>query len=318
MLYAIDASIYIFQAYFAFTQHNGEGFVSSSDRPVNAVYGFTNWLTNFLINENPNHIVACFDESLETGFRHEIDPLYKSNRELPDEDLAYELLACKKISELLGLLSVGSEKYEADDLIASAIYEACEADHDSCVISRDKDLLQLTGLPTLQEYFKANRTCEVCVWHYPKEQRMFASDVYQKFGIRPELFADYLAIVGDTADAIEGVPGIGPKTVANLFEHYCGWDELSRNVENVHSSKIRGAKRVESLLIEYKDRVDHNLHLTRLIYDVFKQNEYASFSERGFDRERPDIDLLHTLFDEFNFPKHLYKRVEMIVDVFNG
>jgi len=317
MLYAIDASIYIFQAYFAFAQHDGEGFVSRSDRPVNAVYGFTNWLTNFLRNEKPNHVVVCFDESLETGFRHEIDPLYKSNRELPDEDLAYELLACKKISELLGLVCVGSSYYEADDLIASAVYEACETGHDSCVISRDKDLMQLTGLSVLQEGFKADKTCDVCTWHYPKEQKMFASDVYQKFGIRPEFFADYLAIVGDTADTIEGIPGVGPKTVASLFEHYHGWEELSRNVGMVHSLKIRGAKRVESLLIEYKDRVDHNLHLTRLVYDVFKQDEYASFSERGFERERPDIDLIYSLFDEFNFPKHLYKRVEMIVDIFD-
>lgn len=311
-LYAIDASIYIFQVYFSQSQSMSEAFVSKSGRPVGTVYGFTLWLVNFLLKESPEYIAVCFDESLETGFRHQICPMYKSNRALPDDELAYELLACKKISQLLGLPCFASDIYEADDFIASSIAVANANGINSVIVSRDKDLFQLLELSQASNKASKN-TSEICAWHYPKGEKIFASDVYQKFGVHPQYFADFLAIVGDSSDAIEGIPGVGAKTVAKLFNAYPGWQALQENINDVHKLSIRGAARVQNLLIEHSDTVVHNLQLTTLANDIFaKDDEYNSIDILSLVKHEKES--LFNLLDEFNLPKHIFKKIDRFCD----
>ena len=119
-VYLIDASIYIFRAYFAIPDewHSPDG------HSVNALYGYTQFLLKFLQQTKPDRIAAAYDESLGSCFRNDIYPDYKSSRALPDEELAFQLSACRGLTELLGIMSPASERYEADDIIATLATQA--------------------------------------------------------------------------------------------------------------------------------------------------------------------------------------------------
>ena len=113
-VWLIDASIYIFRAYFSLPDrwHTAEGM------PLNAVYGYVGFLLDFLAEtEVPPHCAAAFDESLGTCFRNDIYAQYKASRELPDEALALQLEACRKVTECLGIPSYSGQRYEADDYL---------------------------------------------------------------------------------------------------------------------------------------------------------------------------------------------------------
>lgn len=329
-LFSIDSSIYIFQSYFGLP----DDFFSRSGRPVNAVYGYTLWLLKFLLDVKPSYVSACFDESLMTGFRHEIDPNYKSNRALPDEELSYQLLACKKITSLLGIPCHASERYEADDLIASSARLAKYFDLKTCIVSRDKDLAQLLipdykAIPGegKEKYMTEYHDVTACeekahwldshnihnsLWHYPKEAMLNALGFYKKYQINPAFMADFLAIVGDSSDAIAGVPGIGAKTVNQLFLYFPGWLALRDNIDSISHLPIRGALRIQGLIQSNIERINKNIQLTTLVDNVFTQENLSDHcSKKLLVRRAPDVDGICLLFDEFNFPKKMYHDLEL-------
>ena len=136
----IDASIYIFQYYFAMP----DNWLSKKDAwPTAAVYGYTCFLIRLLKEQRPERIAACFDESLGSCFRNQIYVNYKSSRALPDEALAFQLNACKKITQLLGIKTFASKTFEADDLLGSLYHRSRRSTRPIAVLTRDKDLGQL-------------------------------------------------------------------------------------------------------------------------------------------------------------------------------
>ena len=135
----IDASIYIFRYYFAMPDR---WFSEKKGWSTAAVYGFTTFLIQ-LLQQQPLRIAACFDESLGSCFRNDIFPAYKSSRVLPDECLAFQLSACREVSELLGLACFSSDRYEADDLLASLYQDLKRSPRPIAVLTSDKDLGQL-------------------------------------------------------------------------------------------------------------------------------------------------------------------------------
>ena len=138
--YLIDSSIYIFRSYFSLPD-NWQAL--DSGYPTNAVYGFTGFLLDLLRNKNPDHLFCAFDESLRSGFRHELCPDYKANRELPDEALAFQLHACRQLCRVLGIAEMASNTYEADDLIATYVERILKIGAKVTIVSSDKDLMQL-------------------------------------------------------------------------------------------------------------------------------------------------------------------------------
>ena len=307
-LYLIDSSIYIFRFYFS----NRPSRLSDSGREVSTVLSFTRWLVSFLEKEQPGHLACFFDESLGTCFRNEIDAGYKSNRTPPDEALAYELLSCKKVSELLGLKTFASDYYEADDLIGAAAMQGYASGFEPIVITRDKDLGQLLRPDT--GYF----------WDYGYDDAIAYDSFTREFGIKPNHIADYLAIAGDSSDAIAGVKGVGKKTVATLFQHFDGWADLKVNLDKVPSLAIRGASGIAEKLSRSVDLIEHNLKLTCLAYSALNDgalndstlNDSAdgtlTESDSHFNRLPVEHTDLMTLLDEFNAPKSLITKVEKL------
>lgn len=266
--------------------------LSRSGREVSTVLAFTRWLLQFLQKQEPISLACFFDESLGNCFRHELDPGYKANRSLPDDALAYELLACRKICQLLGVQTYASEYYEADDLIATCASTVYAQKDEPYIVTRDKDLGQLLELDC--GYF----------WDYGYDDPIAYASFANEFGIEPKHMADFLAIAGDSSDCIVGVKGVGKKTVAALFKFFDGWSELRENIAQVAGLPIRGAAGLASKLALATDLVEHNLKLTRLCSTALRKKEIS------FHRSPINVSELEALLNEFNAPLSLIEKAK--------
>ena len=250
-LFLVDGSGYIFRAYHALPPLTRK----SDGLPVGAVSGFCNMLWKLLRNARdtevgvtPTHFAVIFDYSSKT-FRNEIYPEYKANRAEPPEDLVPQFGLIREATRAFDLPCIEMEGYEADDLIATYARLAVEAGGDATIVSSDKDLMQLVG---------------PCVSMYDpmKDREIGIEEVVEKWGVPPEKMIDLQALTGDSIDNVPGVPGIGPKTAAQLLEEYGDLDTLLSR-----AGEIKQNKRRENLLAN-ADKARLSRELVRLKNDV--------------------------------------------------
>ena len=248
-LYLVDASIYIFRAYFSMP----DAFYDKSGNSVNAVYGYASFLIELLAHK-PKYVSFAFDESLNTCYRNEIYPEYKANRDLPDENLEYQLAKCQEITRLLGIHSLSLKHYEADDIIGT-LYSMFARKRPAIIVTRDKDLGQLLG--------KEDR-----LWDFAANDYMGPAEVEEKFGVKPTQIADFLALAGDSVDNIPGAPGIGAKSAATLLQNFGSIDRLYKSLDKVPTIEMRGAKRVAATLQEHESMIRTFQSITRIKTDI--------------------------------------------------
>jgi 5'-3' exonuclease len=289
-LYLIDASIYIFRAYFSVPDH----WQSPEGYSVNAVYGYTNFLIKVLTQVEPSKIAAAFDESLGTCFRNDIYSGYKSSRALPDESLAFQLEACKVITELLGIACFASDRYEADDLLASLANVAKSSGDNITVISRDKDLGQLLG--DGDEW-----------WDFAAGTRLGIAGVVEQFGVKPTQIKDYLALVGDSVDDIPGVLGIGKKTAAKLLQYFDSIERMLSDLAAVEMCDIRGAKRIAQNLDGHREQILMAQQLISLANDIPLVTSYAELQWR-----KPTKESVSYFLQELGLMPHLRRKFDTI------
>jgi 5'-3' exonuclease len=275
----LDASIYIFRAWFSMPDrwHSADGM------PLNAVYGYAGFLCDFIARtEFSPWLAAAFDESLGTCFRNELYPAYKASRELPDETLAFQLQACRTLTQLSGIPCYGGPRYEADDYLATLSRIARDQRVPITVVTRDKDLGQLL-LDRDDRWldFAADKTLD-------------ANAFEQRFGVRPEQFADYLGLVGDSVDDIPGVPGVGAKTAATLIASMGDLDEIHTNLDKLADLPIRGAKGLKPRLLDHWPQALMSRALAQLEWSVPGLDELQMFSFTA-DHTRQVTDYLISL-----------------------
>jgi 5'-3' exonuclease len=258
-VYLIDASIYIFRAYYGIPDE----WHDSNGNSVNALFGYTQFLLKFLMSSQPQYLAVAYDESLGSCFRNDIYPAYKKSRNLPDESLSYQLKACKGLTEILGISSLASDRYEADDIIATLAGRAQRDGHNIVVVSKDKDLGQL--LLKESDY----------LWDFAGELKIDRHMFHGHFGVWPEQLEDYLALVGDSVDDIPGVPGIGKKTASSLLEKFSSIERLLHNADGVADSGVRGAAMIINKLEDYRDQVEMAKQLVRLDQNVPLANDHS-------------------------------------------
>ncbi|MEP4484702.1 MAG: 5'-3' exonuclease H3TH domain-containing protein [Halioglobus sp.] len=249
----IDASIYIFRAYFSLPDrwHTKDGM------PLNAVYGYAGFLLDFIGSTGASpYVAAAFDESLGTCFRNEILASYKSSRALPDPELEFQLKTCRALTEALGIPCYGGAHYEADDYLASIARVCANEGVAVTVITRDKDLGQL--LSQSQDNW----------WDFAADVQLDAEAFGARFGVTPAQFAQYQALVGDKVDDIPGVPGVGAKTAAALLQAFGDLDSLGTRLDEVSALPIRGAARVQAALQAHWGQVDIAVQLTQLATEI--------------------------------------------------
>lgn len=261
-VFLLDASIYIFRYYFALPER---WFSRDQQLSTAAVYGYTGFLLDLIAQQRPATMAACFDESLGSCFRNEIYAGYKASRALPDEALAFQLNACREVTELLGIRSFASEVYEADDLLGSLSAwlqgEPSLQQQPIIILSRDKDLGQL--LSRAQDslcYYTDAASLEAV--------SLYSADIEQKFGVRPEQLVGYLALVGDSIDDIPGVPGVGAKTASALLQHFGDFQNLFARLNELPSLSIRGAKTLGPKLREHYEQALMSRSLATIVTDI--------------------------------------------------
>lgn len=250
-VYLIDASIYIFRAWFSVP----DSMRGEDGSPVNAVYGFARFLTEFVERSSASYVAVAFDESLTSSFRNEIYPAYKMNRELPAQELKNQFQLCRRVAQAAGLFCVGHDRYEADDLIATLSHSMREQGYRNAIVSGDKDLAQcLRG----NDFW----------WDFARNQQLDSAKVVDKFGVPPEAIQDYLGLCGDAVDNIPGVPGVGPKTASALLQEYDSMETLYDNLHHVSKLTIRGAKTLSAKLSEHEELARLSKLLATVAYDA--------------------------------------------------
>jgi DNA polymerase-1 len=243
-LFLVDGSGYIFRAYHALPPLNRK----SDGLPTNAVLGFCNMVWKLMRDARntdvgivPTHFAVIFDYSSKT-FRNQLYPEYKANRSAPPEDLIPQFGLIRTATRAFGLPCVEMEGFEADDLIATYARLACEAGGDTTIISSDKDLMQLVG-------------ASVAMYDPMKDKQIGIPEVVEKWGVPPEKMIDLQAMTGDSVDNVPGIPGIGPKTAAQLLEQYGDLDTLL-----ARASEIKQEKRRETIIANAdKARISRDL-----------------------------------------------------------
>ncbi len=277
--YLIDSSIYVFRAWFTLPDslRNGNG------DPVNAVYGFIDFVAGFLEETNPKHISFAFDQSLTSSFRNTIYPPYKANRDPAPDELKLQFDYCRRFIEAAGFPILSSDRYEADDLLGTAATKAREQGHNVTILSADKDLAQLIEDDDL-------------LWDYARDRRFNPKKIKEHFGVRPDQIADQLALAGDKVDNIPGVPGVGMTTAARLLNKFDTIDILLQNISSISDMKMRGAKRIQGLIEEHQDMILLCKKLTEIKCDA--ETSYGSYD---LSRSQCDFTEMQELFDELGF-----------------
>lgn len=294
MIYLVDASVYIFRAWFSIP----DSMTGPNGQPVNALYGYTRFLGDFLEKSSPAHAAVAFDESLTSSYRNEIYPDYKANREPAPEELKRQFGACRQMTEALGVSQFASGRFEADDLIGSIAALMRGQGMRSVIVSRDKDLAQL--IREGDEY-----------WDYAGDRRFAYEEIEEQFGVRPERMADFLALTGDKVDNIPGVPGVGKKTAAVLLQHFSSIDEIYARLDEVAALKIRGAGSLAGRLEEHRAVAYLARELTRIPEDID-----LGIGEGDLRRRPPDLARLETLFDEHGIGATLREQAKRIATHF--
>ena len=279
-LYIIDGHAQFFRAYYAIRTPMSSPVTGD---PTNMVYGFTAMLLKLLREEKPEHLAVVIDISGDQeSFRSQIDPEYKANRDAPPDDFGGQVDKCLAVLEALNIPVLGEPVVEADDVIASLVKRMRREEPELMIriISRDKDLTQL--IDDNVELFDAH-----------KGSTVVPDDVFKTQGmnIPPAMVGDILAMMGDTSDNIQGVPGIGPKTAAKLIMEYGSIEGVYENIDN-----IKG-KRKENLLAS-RDILKRSRELVTLKEDVDFDFELL---ETKSDPTVWDIDAITSLFRKLGF-----------------
>ena len=219
-LFLIDGSSYIYRAFFAIPYLS-----NSAGQPTNAVYGFTSMLLKIINDYHPAHLAIAYDTPAPT-FRHEVYQEYKANRPRMPDNLIAQVPFIKEIVKGFNIKSLELEGFEADDIIATIARAEERRGMDVCIVSGDKDLLQLVSDHTT-------------VIDTMRDKRFDPAGVLEHLGVKPERVVDFLGLVGDTSDNVPGVPGIGKKTAIKLIGEFDSIENLLRNVDKVDSRKVR-------------------------------------------------------------------------------
>lgn len=278
-LYLIDGSGFIFRAY-----HSLPPLLRTDGTPTGAVYGFVNMLTKLVEGTQADYMAVIFDAGRLT-FRNRIYPEYKAHRPPAPEDLVPQFPLVREATEALSLPAIELVDFEADDIIATYTKLARAQDIEVVIVSSDKDLMQLIHNG-------------VSMYDGMKQKNIGTPEVMEKFGVTPEKVRDVLALIGDSSDNVPGVPGIGPKTAAELINQYGDFDGVFARVAEVKQPKRREA-------------LEQNREKARMSYELItlREDVPVPIPLEELALRTPDIEKLLTFLRRMEF-KSLVSKTE--------
>lgn len=248
-LVLVDGSSYLYRAFHAFPPLS-----NSLGEPTGAMYGVLNMLKSLIAQVQPSHIAVVFDAKGKT-FRDEMFEQYKSHRPPMPDDLRKQIQPLHNIIRALGIPLLSVEGVEADDVIGTLAVQASQAGKKVLISTGDKDMAQLVN-------------DNIMLINTMNNSLLDPEGVVEKYGIPPELIIDYLALMGDSADNIPGVAGVGEKTALGLLQGIGSMAEIYANLEKVAELPIRGAKKLAEKLVAAKADADLSYLLATIKTDV--------------------------------------------------
>ena len=267
-LYLIDGSGFIFRAYHALPP-----LTAPDGTPIGAVHGFVNMLVKLRQEHKGDYMAVIFDAARKT-FRNRIYPEYKANRPPAPEDLIPQFPIVREATVALGLPAIELADYEADDIIATYAKNGRAQGMEVVIISSDKDLMQLVG-------------DSVSLYDAMKQKPIGPAEVQEKFGVAPDKVRDVLALMGDSSDNVPGVPGIGPKTAAELIHAYGNLETLLSRAGEIKQNKRRETiqthteqARISYELIGLKDDVPLPVPLAQLATNSISTEAALAFMQK--------------------------------------
>jgi DNA polymerase-1 len=261
-LILIDGSGFIFRAYHAIPPMN-----RPDGTQVNAVFGFTNMLSRLLKDHVGTHFAVIFDAG-RTTFRNRLYAEYKAHRPPPPDDLIPQFALVREATGAFGVPAIELADWEADDLIASYAAAVRSVGGRCTIVSSDKDLMQLIG-------------DGVEMLDPMKQKPIGPAEVLEKFGVTPDRVIDVQALIGDSVDNVPGVPGIGPKTAAQLIAEYGTLEGILAAARNdMKPSKRRDA------LVEHAEAARLSRQLVILCDSVPLPQPIEALVARPVEQER--------------------------------
>ena len=244
---------------FFFRQYYALPYLKSKDGfPTGLLTGFINFISSINKEHGTDYLLFALD-SKEKTLRSELDPNYKANRPTPPEDLLKQLPVAIEWIKKMGFKSLEVPGYEADDIIATIAKDAKNKDIKVQIVSSDKDLYQLID------------DDRVLIYDPMKKIKINEDECIKKFGVKPSQIVDYLAIVGDSADNIPGVKGIGPKGARVLLSKYKNLEDIYAHIDEIANP------RTKKLLLESKENAFLSYRLASLHYDIVKDIDYDEY-----------------------------------------
>ena len=264
----IDTFGFFFRSFYALPQHlrNKDGF------PTGLLTGFTNFIATLQKQHDSDYLIFAIDTKGPT-FRNDIDSNYKANRSAPPEELIMQLPIAIEWIDKMGYKTLGREGYEADDIIATVVKYAKDKAYSVRVVSHDKDLYQLID------------DGKIVVVDAIKRKSMDEEACFEKYGVTPKQFIDYQSILGDSADNVPGVKGIGKVGAEKLLKEFGDLDNIYKNI-----GLIKGAN--QKKLLESKEQAYMSKELVTLRDDVL---DSFDFEEYLMDVEHPFLNIYDEL-----------------------
>lgn len=274
VLYVIDLSGYVFRAYHAIAP-----LTTSKGEVTHAVMGTVNMIQK-IVNEKKPAMLAVAMDSKKPSFRKSLDERYKATRPPAPDDLRSQMARCRELAVAFNIPVYEQDSIEADDLIACLAERATAENVQTIIVSADKDLMQLVH----------DEDDKVLLWDSMRDRVFGAKEVEEKFGVPPSKVRDVLAFMGDSSDNIPGVPGVGPKTAADLIRK---WGSLDAVYE--HAAELGKGKVVENIRTHEKDaRLSQKLVTLKTDLDIVfdrKHLTYGSANEEELERLFTELEL---------------------------
>ncbi|MDZ4182573.1 MAG: 5'-3' exonuclease H3TH domain-containing protein, partial [Candidatus Cloacimonadaceae bacterium] len=242
-LYLIDGTALLYRSHFAFIKNP---LINSKGQNTSAIFGVINSFLSLIENRQAEYLLISFDRKAPT-FRHELSAAYKANRPPMPDDLISQLEPVNEFFHRIGMPEISLDGYEADDVLAT-LAERFKGEFDVMMVTSDKDYSQL-----VEERVK--------VLDPAKNIEIGRDEVFARYGVYPEQFIDYLAIMGDSSDNIPGVRGIGPKGAESLLKEYGSLDNIYANLEKIPQN-------LRNKLAENKKNAYLSQRLATIIRDV--------------------------------------------------
>ncbi|MEN8187585.1 MAG: 5'-3' exonuclease H3TH domain-containing protein, partial [Bacteroidota bacterium] len=280
-LFLLDAFALIFRGYYALIKNPQ---INSKGMDTSAILGFTNSLLDVIRREKPDHLAVAFDKGGSVA-RTEAYTDYKSHRQETPEAIKIAIPYIHKILEAMHIPIIEKAGYEADDLIGTLSVQAEKAGYQTYMVTPDKDFAQLVT-DNVFMYKPARMGNGIEIWGVDKVKEKFEVD-------DPKQVIDYLGMMGDAADNIPGLPGVGDKTAKKFIKQYGSLENL---LANTHELKGKMKEKVE-------DNAELGI-LSKKLATIMLDCP-VEFHEEDFELNSPDFDKVIEVFKELEFRRAL-------------